>query len=270
MLMTNPLARCGKLIWTAYEYVAMVLGLGALALICLVWLPFALVFSVLPRRMGSFVGRMAIMIGFRLYLHFLSVFCACSFDLKALDSLRRESSLVVVANHPSLLDVVLIVSRLPNAVCIMKAALMDNILLGAAARLARYIHNDKPVRMVRRATRALRAGAHLVIFPEGSRTSNFPFDGCTNAAGLIARHAQTPVQTLFIEFSSPYLGKAWPLFRKPELPLRFSVRLGQRFEAPTRVLAFTNDMGDYYRTTLAKSQAASATPPRTTKESPAL
>ncbi|MDD2987799.1 MAG: lysophospholipid acyltransferase family protein [Zoogloea sp.] len=269
MSMTSPLARCGKLLWTAYEYVAMVLGLGALALICLVWLPFALLCSVLPRRLGSFVGRLAIMIGFRLYLHFLTVFCACRFDLKALDALRQGPSLVVVANHPSLLDVVLIASRLPNAVCIMKAALMDNILLGAAARLARYIHNDKPVRMVRRATRELHAGAHLVIFPEGSRTSNFPFDGCTSAASLIARHAQTPVQTLFIDFSSPYLGKAWPLFRKPELPLRFGIRLGRRFDPPTRVLAFTAELGDYYRSSLSQPPAASAGTARTPEESTA-
>jgi len=267
--MTSPLARCGKLLWTAYEYVAMVLGLGALALICLVWLPFALLCSVLPRRLGSFVGRLAIMIGFRLYLHFLTVFCACRFDLKALDALREGPSLVVVANHPSLLDVVLIASRLPNAVCIMKAALMDNILLGAAARLARYIHNDKPVRMVRRASRELHAGAHLVIFPEGSRTSNFPFDGCTSAASLIARHAQTPVQTLFIDFSSPYLGKAWPLFRKPELPLRFSIRLGRRFDPPTRVLAFTAELGDYYRSSLSQPPAAHPGAARTTEESTA-
>ncbi len=269
MSMTSPLARCGKLLWTAYEYVAMVLGLGALALICLVWLPFALLCSVLPRRLGSFVGRLAIMIGFRLYLHFLTVFCACRFDLKALDALRRVPSLVVVANHPSLLDVVLIASRLPNAVCIMKAALMDNILLGAAARLARYIHNDKPVRMVRWASRELHSGAHLVIFPEGSRTSNFPFDGCTSAASLIARHAQTPVQTLFIDFSSPYLGKAWPLFRKPELPLRFSIRLGRRFDPPTRVLAFTAELGDYYRSSLSQPPAAHPGAARTTEESTA-
>lgn len=267
MSMTSPLARCGKLLWTAYEYVAMVLGLGALALICMVWLPFALLFGVLPRRLGSVVGRLAIMIGFRLYLQFLSVFCACSFDLKALDVLRRSPSLVVVANHPSLLDVVLIASRLPNAVCIMKAALMDNILLGAAARLARYIHNDVPVRMVRRATLELQAGVHLVIFPEGSRTSNFPIDACTSAAGLIARHAQTPVQALIIEFSSPYLGKAWPLFRKPELPLRFSVRLGKRFDPPTRVQAFTAELGDYYRSTLVSPPGANAGSHRTTHES---
>lgn len=256
--MTSPASGWGRVLWTAYEYLAMVLGLGALALICLFWLPFALLCSVLPRRAGTFVGRMAIMIGFRLYLGFLSLFCACRFDLSALDALRREGPLVLVANHPSLLDVVLIASRLPNAVCIMKAALMDNVLFGAAARLARYIRNDSPVRMVRGASRELHRGAHLVIFPEGSRTRNFPFDACTNAASLVACHAQVPVQTLLIEFSSPYLGKAWPLFRKPDLPLRFSIRLGRRFEAPQGAAAFTRELERYYRETLADPSAESA------------
>lgn len=265
--MSSLLARCGRGVWAAYEYVAMGLGLGALALICLSWLPFALLCSVLPRRVGRFVGRLAIMIGFRLYLYFLTVFCACRFDLAALDALRREPSLVVVANHPSLLDVVLIASRLPNAVCVMKAALMDNILLGAAARLARYIHNDKPVRMVRRAAQELQRGAHLVIFPEGSRTSDFPFDGCTNAAGLIAKHARTPVQALIIDFTSPYLGKAWPLFRKPELPLRFGIRLGRRFEAPSQVAAFTEELEDYYREALGEAAAPPCRYSRRPKES---
>lgn len=255
--MSSLLSRCAKGVWTAYEYVAMVLGLGALAVLCLSWLPFALLCSVLPHRVGTFVGRMGIMIGFRLYLHFLSLFCACRFDLLALDALRRESPLIVVANHPSLLDVVLIASRLPNAVCIMKAALMDNILLGAAARLARYIRNDVPVRMIRRASRELHRGAHLLIFPEGSRTSTFPFDGCTSAAGLIARRAKVPVQAVLIDFSTPYLGKAWPLFRKPELPLRVRIRLGQRFQAPAQVSVFTEELANYYRETLGR---ASGTP----------
>lgn len=257
--MSGLLSRFGKSMWTAYEYVAMVLGLGALAVLCLSWLPFALLCSVLPRRAGAFVGRLAIMIGFRIYLHFLTLFCACRFDLSALDALRRESPLIVVANHPSLLDVVLIASRLPNAVCIMKAALMDNILLGAAARLARYIRNDVPVRMIRRASRELQRGAHLVIFPEGSRTAAFPFDGCGSAAGLIARHARVPVQALLIDFSSPYLGKAWPLFRKPELPLRFSIRLGRRFPAPARVSAFTGELENYYRESLDAAAGAPET-----------
>ena len=74
--------------------------------------------------------------GFRLYLGFLQLFCACRFDLAELDRLRYAGPLIVAANHPSLLDVVLIVSCLPNAVCVIKAALLDRLLFGAAARLA--------------------------------------------------------------------------------------------------------------------------------------
>lgn len=253
--MTKPLRWLGRQLWTAYEYVAMVVGLGALAVICLTWLPFALLCSVLPVRVGRWVGRLAIMIGFRIYLYFLTVFCACRFDLSAIDRLRGEGPLILIANHPSLLDVVMIVSRLPNAVCVMKAALMDNILLGAAARLACYIRNDAPMSMVRRARAELEQGAHLVIFPEGSRTRNFPIDTCTAASGLIAHAAKVPLQSLIIEFSSPYLGKHWPLFRKPELPLRFTIRLGQRFPPPANTRCFTGTLEDYFRAEMGGSAA---------------
>jgi 1-acyl-sn-glycerol-3-phosphate acyltransferase len=251
----------GHGIWRVYEIVAMGLGLGFLGLLCLTWLPFAAVLhALLPPRWGRPLGRGVIMAAFRLYLGFLSLCCACRFDLTALDVLRREGPLVLVANHPSLLDVVLIASRFPNAVCIMKAALMDNVLLGAAARLARYIPNDAPLEMVRRARAELGDGAHLLLFPEGTRTRQFPIDTCTPGAGLIASRAKVPVQTLLIDFSSPYLGKAWPLFRRPELPLRFTIRVGRRFAPPANVTLFTRELEAYFRSELA---GAASTEPST-------
>ena len=119
--MTERSRRSG-LLWAAYEYVAMVFGLGFLAFMCLLWLPFAMILHpLLPRRWGQPLGRRVIMNVFRIYTTFLEIFCACRFDLAGIDTLRDQGPLVVVANHPSLLDVVLIVSRLPNAVCVMKA-----------------------------------------------------------------------------------------------------------------------------------------------------
>lgn len=264
--MSESLTRSpGALAWRAYEYVAMVLGLGFLALLCLLWLPFAMLLNaLLPRRWGQPLGRLLIMHGFRVYLRFLELFCACRFDLGALDVLRNSGPLVLVANHPSLLDAVMIVSRLPNAVCVMKAALMDNILLGAAARLARYIPNAAPLDMVLRARAALREGAHLLIFPEGTRTSNFPVDSCTASAGLIASRARVPVQSLLIECNVPYLGKAWPLFRRPELPLSFVIRCGRRFDPPADVAAFARHLEEHFRSELGGDEAlcvaASAAP----------
>jgi 1-acyl-sn-glycerol-3-phosphate acyltransferase len=249
--MTDGLRWLGRNAWAAYEYLAQMLGLGCLAVLCLVWLPFALVLhAVLPRRLGQPLGRFLIMLGFRFYLRFLTWFCACRFDLSELDELRRDRPLILVANHPSLLDAVMIGSRFPDLVCIMKAALMDNILLGAAARLARFIPNDPPLDMVLRARKALQEGAHLLIFPEGTRTTRFPINVCTASTGLIAQRASVPVQTLLIEFNSPYLGKAWPLWRRPELPLRFRIRRGARFAPPASVARFGLELEEHFRTEL--------------------
>lgn len=249
----------GKALWVAYESVAMAVGLGLLALLCLGWMPFALLLKpLLPQRIGQPLGRRFISGGFRVYLRLLEVLCACRFDLSALDRLRGAGPLIVAANHPSLLDAVMIVSRLPNAVCVMKAALMDNILFGAAARLARYIRNDAPLQMILNAREALQQGAHLVIFPEGTRTLAFPVDACTPSTGLLASRTKVPVQTVLIEFSTPYLGKAWPLFRRPILPLHCRIRLGRVFPPPANVQSFTTELEAYFRSELGRNSPSTA------------
>ena len=243
--------RARSLLWIAYEHLAMVIGLGALAAICLLWLPFAmLLHPLLPRRIGQPLGRAFISGGSRGYLGLLTLLCTSRFDLSELDRLRGQGPLIVAANHPSLLDAVMIVSRLPNAVCVMKASLLNNILFGAAARLARYISNSAPLEMILNAREELQHGAHVVIFPEGTRTTRFPIDACQPIVGLISKRSGVPVQTLLIEFSTPYLGKSWPLFLRPELPLSFRIRLGRRFPPPTDIAAFTAELEAYFRTEL--------------------
>lgn len=256
--MAGPLHRFGRALFAAYEFVAMLLGLGMLAAICLAWLPPALLLrALLPATPGRRVGRLAIMGSFRFYLWFLTVFCYCRFDLDEIDALRRDAPLIVVANHPSLLDAVILLSRFPNMVCVMKAALADNVLFGAGARLARYICNDMPLDVILRAREELRDGGQLLLFPEGTRTTRWPVNPLVGSAGLIAGRTGVPVQALLIEFSTPYLGKEWPLFRRPSLPLSVRVRVGRRFAPPKDVPAFTRELEQYFRDELAAGETAS-------------
>jgi 1-acyl-sn-glycerol-3-phosphate acyltransferase len=221
-------ARAAALLWPAYESFSMTAGLGGLALLCLIWLPAALVLHLLlPRRAGARLGRFVIFRGVRGYLRFLTL-VGFRFELSELDGLAEEPPLVVVANHPSLIDILLLVSKFPNAACVMKAALMRNVLFGAASRLAGYVPNDGPLEVVLGACAEIAAGSHLIIFPEATRTRDFPLGECTHSAALIAARAGVPIQTLVITFSSPYLGKSWPLFRRPPLPQLFWVRRGRR------------------------------------------
>lgn len=256
MQRARPGLRLSRLLVAAFEPIAMVLGLGFLALLCTLWSPIALPLHVLmPKRLGQRFGRWAIHTGFRIYLGFLRLFCLCRFDLKEVEALRNQPSLIIVANHPSLLDAVVIIACLPNVACVMKSSLMDNPLFGAAARLAGYIRNDSALDLVRHARQQLNQGAQLLIFPEGTRTERFPIGPCAGTAGLIASRAQVPLQALLIDFSSPYLGKRWPLLRKPDLPLSVTVRLGQRFAPPAAASAFAGQLEAYFRETLSVSAA---------------
>lgn len=231
-----------------YEYFALSSSLTLLGLICLSWSVFALpMYFLLPQRIGTAVGRRGIMMGFRLYAWSLSVTGTYRLDLRAIDSLKEGPPVILAPNHPCLIDALLILTRHPNVVCVMKSALMRNVFLGSGSRLARYVRNDSSRHMVKESVAHLREGGVLLLFPEGTRTTLAPINSLVGSVGLIAKHAQVPVQTLVIETDSPYLSKGWSLFRRPELPIVYRVRLGKRFDPPSDVPAFTAELDRYYR-----------------------
>ena len=201
-----------------------------LGMMSLTWnLVAALLYPVLPRQAGLVLGRAAISSVYRGFWVSAQWLGLMRVDCQALDALNADAGLIIAANHPSMLDALLIVSRVPRGICIMRASLMHNPFLGAGARLARYIRNDPPRGMIRDCVANLRAGGQLVLFPEGTRTVQRPVNAFRPGITLIAHMAQVPIQTVVIEADTPYLGKGWPIWRTPEFPVVFRVRLGQRF-----------------------------------------
>jgi 1-acyl-sn-glycerol-3-phosphate acyltransferase len=137
----------------------------------------------------------------------------------------------------------------------MKASLMRNPFLGPGARLARYIRNDPVSRMVRLAKQDFASGSHLLLFPEGTRTTADPVNPLKGSVGVIARHARVPVQTLLIETDSKYLSKGWTLFRKAPMPIHYRVRLGRRFDPPQDSRKFMAELEHYFRHELVRGSA---------------
>ena len=239
-------------LYGGYAYLAMLLGLDALAVIGLLGLPFALILICLPAEVRIPLGRKLISGSLKAYLSFLKIFCSVQIDASALGMLRKDRPLIVVANHPSLLDAVVLLADLPHAVCVMKGSLGRNILFGPMSRLSGYISNDDPMALIRQACDELAGGSQVLIFPEGTRTQEFPVNPFGEATAFISARSGIAVQTLLIDFSTPYLGKTWPLFKKPPLPLRISVRLGRRFEPEQGRLALTERLESYYRAELTR------------------
>ena len=232
-----------------YDAIRLRLGLGLLALMGLAWSLLALPLRyLLPRTPGQRLGRQGASLTFRVYLRLLTWMGACCFDLGALDALRDQPPCIIAPNHPSLLDALMVISRVPNVACIMKAELMRNVLFGAGARLARYIRNDSLHAMVRRAVTEVRGGSHLLLFPEGTRTTRAPVNRLQGTTGLIAKYARVPVQTVFIEANdAAFLGKESALLRRTPMPVSYRIRLGKRFDPPHNVAAFALELEQYFK-----------------------
>jgi 1-acyl-sn-glycerol-3-phosphate acyltransferase len=93
-----------------------------------------------------------------------------------------------------------------------------------------------------------------VVFPEGTRTTTPPVNRFRPGVTLIAKLAEAPIQTVFIDTDSPYLRKGWPLWRVPPLPIVFRVRLGRRFEPQPQPEALLAQIEEYFRAELGGSR----------------
>jgi 1-acyl-sn-glycerol-3-phosphate acyltransferase len=139
----------------------------------------------------------------------------------------REPGTLVVANHPTLLDAVVLMSLMPQADCVVKGRYYEHPLLGVTARAAGYIPSRDGPRLVADCVERLVRGRSLVIFPEGTRSpvnELGPFQ--RGAAHIALRSGRDPVPVaITCEPPALYHGKPW--WDVPERGFDLTLRVGE-------------------------------------------
>jgi 1-acyl-sn-glycerol-3-phosphate acyltransferase len=172
------------------------------------------------KRARSF-GQKLIHALFVFFVGYLRAFGVIELEADELSGLRDASGLIVVANHPCVLDAVLMVSQLPKAVCLMKGSLARHIIFSGTARLAGYVHNKSGLGLAKKCEERLNEGSNLLVFPEGTRTVGGKLLPFKMGFALVAVLTRAPVQTVIITTESGCLGKSWPLLKKTVFTLRY-------------------------------------------------
>jgi 1-acyl-sn-glycerol-3-phosphate acyltransferase len=135
---------------------------------------------------------------------------------------------LLVANHPSLIDTVLIVSRLPQADCIVGRDYSENPLLRRAVRAAEYISNDMPAtEIVRAAARCLSEDRTLLVFPEGTRSPEGGLGRFQRGAAHIALETGLDMLPIHITVEPPSLMKGQKWYDVPPRSPRWTFRVGE-------------------------------------------
>ena len=151
-------------------------------------------------------------------------------DLKIIgaEKLNNAGGRMIVANHPSLLDVVLLMALVRRSQCIVKSELWESGTLGRLVRGAGYIRNDlEPEAMLAACGSSLAAGETLLIFPEGTRS--VPGEPVTFRRGFanIATVLGAQIQTVVITCNPPTLTKGEKWWTVPVHKPLFVVDVGE-------------------------------------------
>lgn len=199
--------------------------------------------------------RLALHRGFADYLGFLVTRGIIETQFCGFEDTSSWRGSIIAPNHPSILDALLVASRLPGLDCVMNSRLLRDPVMSGAAHLCGFIRNDTALSMVRDTRDRLAAGHNVLIFPEGTRT------GCGEAVGpfrhgyaLAALRAGAPIRTVLIECDSDYFGRDFFFFRRADCPIRYRITAGAVFHPPAsgnaRVLS--SEIEEYFRGALVR------------------
>ncbi|AUD79951.1 1-acyl-sn-glycerol-3-phosphate acyltransferase [Kangiella profundi] len=167
-----------------------------------------------------------------IFIRFMQALGIFRFDLSAAkEQLEGIQGKIVIANHPTLIDVVALISLIPNADCVVKQGLWNNFFLKRVVRVADFINNDQDVnKLIQNCKISLQEGYNLVIFPEGTRTvPNKPIKLQRGAANIAIR-CQTNLLPVIIDCDPTTLTKQEKWYQIPDRKAYFTMRVVEEID----------------------------------------
>ena len=178
--------------------------------------------------------RRMICLAFRAFVGFMNQAGCMSYSIEGIERLGRPGQLII-ANHPSLIDVVLLIAFVRGAGCVVKRAAWRNPSMVISVSAAGYVPNAPTDTMIERAAILLAGGECLIMFPEGTRTVPHQALHFHRGAASIAVRAASVVTPVFIRVEPAQLSKGVPWYRIPPNRAHFSLKVGKDIDpAPYR------------------------------------
>jgi len=174
-------------------------------------------------------ARAAISHAFRLHVMFMHRMRVLDFRIDGAERLGQPGQMII-ANHPSLIDVVFLIAQVRDANCVVKAGLWRNPCTRGPLRAAQYISNNGSPEMLERAADVLREGQCLVVFPEGTRTTPGQAPVFHRGAAAIALRGARTITPVYITVKPTTLTKAEPWYRIPDRRFQVHLRVGTDIE----------------------------------------
>ena len=245
-MLASRINRLWRLLVTAFSFAAF--GLGGL--VCGLVL-FPILRIVVPdRRRRRRIARWLVGALFRAFIRLMSFLGGLRYAIPYEGDPPGKGGYLIVANHPTLIDVVFLIALFPEADCIVKGSLWSNPFMAVTVRVADYISNQSPIEALDESITRLRDGNSLILFPEGTRSVPGKALDFQLGAAAVAVRSGRPLLPVIISCDPPTLAKGEPWHSIPPRRVEFRMRVLQPIDLAPHI-------GNYARNRDA-TQAANA------------
>lgn len=184
-------------------------------------------FTTRRQRERELRARRIVRTSFQGFVRLMCTLGVLDFTIRGDTSRLNREGLLLCAAHPTLIDVVLLMSMIDNANCIVKATLKKSFALSSPVMTTGYITNDSGPELVAACAESLAAGDTLIIFPEGTRSRPGKEPHLHHGAAAAALSARKPITPVRITCTPPSLMKGIPWYRIPSRKMHFEITFGE-------------------------------------------
>lgn len=223
--MLDQAARAWRVVATGLSFA--LFGLGGLLLRVFAFPLLAL--CVRDRMRRTAAARAVVRFTFRLFIGIMRTLGVLRYEVHGVSKLDREG-LLILANHPTLIDTVFLMAFVRNADCIVKGSLADNPFTRGPVRAAGYINNCDGAQLIDACIGSLRSGMNLIIFPEGTRTERDAGMAFKRGAANVAVRGRRAVTPVVIRCEPLTLGKGEKWWQVPLKRPQFHIEVRDDIE----------------------------------------
>jgi 1-acyl-sn-glycerol-3-phosphate acyltransferase len=156
-------------------------------------------------------AQWAIHKGFGLLVSAFGVFSLVRITHADIGHYRSTDASVIIANHPTYIDIVILLSLLPGAVCMVKNSVWNNPCMGPLVRAAGFFPNRDAAFFLKKASQAINEGKSVIIFPEGTRSWVDALQTFQRGAAQLALRSGSSITPILLAWTPPPLqrGSKW-------------------------------------------------------------
>ena len=177
-------------------------------------------------RQGEFRVQRVVHRMFRAFVRFMWILGLVEGSVRGEELLCEPGARLIVANHPTLLDVVMLGSLLPQLDCVVKKEAWSNPFMRGVVGPAGYIPNDLGDVVLEACVDRLRQGRALLLFPEGTRSPKGGLGPFRRGAAHAALRCRAPLVPVFIRCEPPSLMRGQKWYEVPERRMHFTIEVG--------------------------------------------